>query len=238
MDWPNVIVSLLSGIIGAVFGALLSGYFVYKTTKMHLAHDDVLQKEKTKREEQANRPEFQIVSHKYSPNINNNKANIEVVVALIKGFDGTFMIYEKDIFKENNLAEIVYEFKNVGKTDIACLWVASNKPRTVALHKYSEFKLIDKKQQILSYRCCHDIIIRTQDTISVKFIFERDKSANSFIEAAIVLWIEDINGEWWSQPLFFPENKIYKASKSTQSEFKSYTSENIGLDCFRNPWKW
>lgn len=238
MDPTSIIITAFSGVLGAVLGALISGYFANRAAKIRLQHEDKIRKEQKESEIFAARPEFRIESKVSSLEITDLHCDVEVVMAIIDGFDGVFMKYDNAIFDFKNCAEIVFELKNIGKTDIESLWIASNSPKLLAIHEINQFKRMTKKAQWLSYKACFDRIIRVGDSIKVKFIFNRARCITSPVEAVINLWITDVNDRWWNQPLFFPEDKLYKSLRVSHKEFRDYTSEDVGLDCFKNPLLW
>lgn len=54
--------------------------------------------------------------------------------------------------------------------------------------------------------------------------------------AAITVWLRDVNGRYWSQSLFCPDNKIGLPYLSNYKEFKEYINVDKALKCFRNPY--
>jgi len=70
------------------------------------------------------------------------------------------------------------------------------------------------------------------EVIKIQVICVKGKIISGLFSAPLTLWMRDTNGRWWTQPLFFPYNKIYQSLETTGKEFKEYTDEDTILECF------
>jgi hypothetical protein len=241
MDWVAVFVSAMSGLFGAILGSVITGYFTYKTAKMNLVHEDEMKAKEEKKEAHATRPEFQIVSSSPETKLfdKDETCDITLLFLPIEGFSDPCIVYPKAASDDSKLVEDAFVFKNIGKTDISNFWISTNIPRGTALFNFYSaryYRAVEKG--ILSYRVCYDKIIRPGDEVTIRILSISNRRQAGTIEAALNFWICDCNGRWWSQAFFFPEPKVYTAQESSNKEFNDYTSEDVGLSCFRNPYMW
>ena len=235
MDWTQ----FWSGIIGAVLGSITTGFFTIWVAKMNMKENIKSRNEERKFFFHTNRPEFEVIDSTKITQYEETEDKLEILLAHIKGFDGTYMKYSENLSDKKYLNEITFKLKNVGKTDIDELWISVNYQKTFCIFKYKVFKAFKDSSKILQYRICYDNFIRQGSEIDIKFVFEKDVAINNGISAPITLWFKDVNGNWWSQAFFVPRSTIYKSIMESHSNFKKYTDEDAGLSYFRDmhkPW--
>ena len=219
MEIMSSIITGLIGLIGAFIGAVITGSISYKIAKLNIDNTNRIREEENKfreenkrKEEFRNRPDLRITNFSSAPKRDeNNRCDIELIFLLIKGFDGTFMIYSKEVFDENNLVEYIYELENIGNTNIESVWISTALPKNTSIMTYSIFedcKRINKN--ILNYKECYDYLIRPNEKFLMKILCNKTEVIAGSIGASITLWLEDVNGNWWEQPLFFPSNTPLK----------------------------
>lgn len=81
--------------------------------------------------------------------------------------------------------------------------------------------------------------IKQGDKITVRLYYLKDKIILSNIgSATITLWLKDINGNIWQQPLFIQNDFIDKSYESNNKEFKNSIDIETALKCFENPYLW
>lgn len=235
MEWSQ----FWSGILGAILGSLVTGIFTIIIAKMNLKDNAKIRTEERKFLLHNNRPEFEVINcaniEKFK---SSNSSLIEVLLTKIRGFDGQFMKYSEKLYNEEYLLEMSFKLKNVGKTDIDELWIATNYVKDFSIFKYGVYKKLKDCSKILQYKVCYDKIIRQDSEIKLKFIFEKDIDIYNGYSAPIALWFKDVNGNWWCQQFFVTNNIIYSSKMVKYEKFKEYTDEIKALECFRNPYLW
>lgn len=144
----------------------------------------------------------------------NNRCDIELIFLLIKGYDGTFMIYSKEVFDENNLVEYIYELENIGNTNIESVWISTALPKNTSIMKYSIFEYCKRiNKNILNYKEPYESLIRPKEKFLMKILCNKTEVIAGSIGASITLWLEDVNGNWWEQPLFSHQIKFTPVKK-------------------------
>lgn len=54
----------------------------------------------------------------------------------------------------------------------------------------------------------------------------------------LTLWLNDINGRYWSQLLASPSNQIEISRYRKYSEFREDINIDTAIECFRKPYMW
>lgn len=236
MEWG----SFWSGIIGAVIGAIVTGFFTIWVAKFNLNESRKTREEEKKLFFNTNRPEFEIVKFKQRGKYVKIKSqNITLLLARIKNFDGTYMSYSPEILNEEKIEEVCYSIKNVGKTDIVEVWFTANYVKEFSIFYYDEYLNHPNMSKLLSTKVCYDdIIIRQGQSINLKFILLSQERLTNGVSAPVSIWFRDANNNWWQQPIFVPQKKLYESNMTSLKHFKELTDEVKILECFREPRLW
>ncbi len=240
MDLISIISGLIGAIGGSIIGALITGSFTLKIAEMNLKESRKNREEDLNFYLHQNRPEFEIVQHSIFKDFHeNNNDDMSVCIARIEGFDGDrYFKYSKKLLENKNLEELSLEIKNIGKTDISEIWIAINACKSYSIFEFNSSFPSVINNGYLSYAVCHDKIIRVNDTVKIRFLQLKTNSVEYSFSARITIWIKDVNGNWWSQPYFYPFPTIYESKRKKSNDFELSTSEEKGLECFRNPILW
>ena len=58
------------------------------------------------------------------------------------------------------------------------------------------------------------------------------------IAASLTIWMQDVYGKIWAQPLFVAEGKLYDSKEESWDTFKNLTQTDVAEKCFAGilPW--
>ena len=238
-----IIASVLGGLVGGLFTFLGVWMTIKKKKKKTRQEERKRQKEK---EEQLfeNRPRLEIMGYKklgkYSQQ---RKVDACVLLCSIKEYknEGRAMFfYDESVITPENWVCVEYTLRNTGHTEIDHIYFSTNLPKNTALFNVlNEENVMCHDNHFLNYSVIFEKAIKPQQTVSIKVCYISGKIVVSNIGGApITIWMIDENKNWWSQPLFAPDNKIYNSSRSSHKEWKDYTDEAKAIECFENPMLW
>ena len=148
--------------------------------------------------------------------------------------------YDESVITPENWVCVEYTLRNTGHTEIDHIYFSTNLPKNTALFNVlNEENVMCHDNHFLNYSVIFEKAIKPQQTVSIKVCYISGKIVVSNIGGApITIWMIDENKNWWSQPLFAPDNKIYNSSRSSHKEWKDYTDEAKAIECFENPMLW
>ena len=241
----------MEAIIASVLGGLVGGLFTFLGVWMTIHHEnkktrqEELKRQKEKEEQLfENRPRLEIMGYKkLSTYSAAKKADISLLLCSIKEYknEGRAMFfYDESVITPENWVCVEYTLRNTGHTEIDHIYFSTNLPKNTALFNVlNEENVMCHDNHFLNYSVIFEKTIKPQQTVSIKVCYISDKIVVSNIGGApITIWMIDENKNWWSQPLFAPDNKIYNSSRSSHKEWKDYTDEAKAIECFENPMLW
>lgn len=241
----------MEAIIASVLGGLVGGLFTFLGVWMTIHHEnkktrqEELKRQKEKEEQLfENRPRLEIMGYKkLSKYSAAKKADISLLLCSIKEYknEGRAMFfYDESVITPENWVCVEYTLRNTGHTEIDHIYFSTNLPKNTALFNVlNEENVMCHDNHFLNYSVIFEKTIKPQQTVSIKVCYISDKIVVSNIGGApITIWMIDENKNWWSQPLFAPDNKIYNSSRSSHKEWKDYTDEAKAIECFENPMLW
>lgn len=239
-------------IFASILGGLVGGLFTFLGVLMTIRYEnkkeirEEIRRQKEKEEQQfENRPRFDIVAYsnmrKYSEG---QQADLSVLLCPIEKYeknDGRSMFYyPPEIVDSQKWSSVKYTLKNIGHTEISHLFVSTNLPKNTALFENNkgENKLY-YENHLLNYSVILDKAIKPKESIKLKVCYIDEQVVVSSIgRAPITIWLIDERGNWWSQPLFAPANKIYDCKRTSSKEWKDTTDEEKAIECFEKPYLW
>ena len=241
----------MEAIIASVLGGLVSGLFTFLGVWLTIRHEskktrrEELKQQKEKEEQLLeNRPRLEIMGYKkLSKYSAAEKADISLLLCSIKEYknEGRAMFfYDESVITPENWVCVEYTLRNTGHTEIDHIYFSTNLPKNTALFNVlNEENVMCHDNHFLNYSVIFEKAIKPQQTVSIKVCYISGKIVVSNIGGApITIWMIDENKNWWSQPLFAPDNKIYNSSRSSHKEWKDYTDESKAIECFKNPMLW
>ena len=221
----------------SIAGGLAGGLCTFFGVKLTIKNEEKNRRKDEMQRAIEKRPRLKIVSFKKIDGYKASKLDCEVLFLLFKSVQKNDwkleFLYDEGFKNPNNLVCYDFVFKNVGETEIDCACVTSNDYKRASVfdlnnldffinHRVINYSVwIDKKRNI-----------GKNEKISIRFCFIKGQGDSYFASTPISLFLQDINGRYWHQPLFFNENNIENSSYFLWKDFKNNTDENNGLDFF------
>ena len=232
--------------LGSILGGLIGGIFTFLGVKITINNENRKILENKREEKLKNKPRLEIVNKteimNYNPKFKSNN-ELDVVVLKILNYDNNGsrlnFYYDEEVLNKENLCYKEYTFKNTGVTEIDYICITTNLPKDTALFEFENYEFF-VKERLLNYEAwSNKHFIKQGDKITVRLYYLKDKIILSNIgSATITLWLRDINGNIWYQPLFIQNDFIDKSYESNNKEFKESRDIEIALECFEKPYLW
>lgn len=248
----NFILAYKSKIIIAIFSAVISSFVTFLFTLIRDKRKEkravAFEIERQRKETFQNRPEFEITGYKnylkrtgYGLNL---PCDVEAFVVpidkvSIEGEDNSIVNahYDMTFFDKGKWCCVIYELKNVGKTDISYIDVICNEQKGTCIFKVASAEKY-AEHLMLNYSVLCDKKIRVGQTVTIKFCYHEECVVSGMFSALISLGITDDNDHIWLQPLFAPEEKIYDSRPISAEKYRGYVKTETAEECFRKPYLW
>ena len=232
--------------LGSILGGLIGGIFTFLGVKITINNENKKILEKKREEKIKNKPRLEIVNKTEIKNYSaksKSKNELDVVVLKILNYDNNGsrpnFYYDEEALNKENLCYKEYTFKNTGAAEIDYVCITTNLPKDTALFEFENYEFF-VKERLLNYEAwSNKHFIKQGDKITVRLYYLKDKIILSNIgSATITLWLRDINGNIWYQPLFIQNDFIDKSYESNNKEFKESRDIETALECFEKPYLW
>ena len=227
---------------GSIIGGLIGGLFTFFGVKITIKHDDKRKHQEELKKAFETRPRFEIVSLERKENSIDEASDLSALMIHIDGFQvnrgRSEFSYDLKAKDYKNLVCFEYRLKNIGLTEIDDVALVCNLYKDTALLDLKDSNVyIDQK--FLNYVVyCEKRFIKTNDEIIVRIYFLKSKIIVGTLGASCSLYIRDINGRYWHQPIFVPDKSIESSSLSSYKDFKNYTDIDVAIKCFRGELPW
>lgn len=231
---------------GSILGGLIGGLFTYFGVRLTLKHEMEKEKKKQILKADAEKPRLEIVKFlnfeetKHNRNVNND---CNVLMLDIKKFADdngrARFFYDEQALKDENLQFVEYELKNTGLTEIADICITGNLPRNLSLIEL-ERKETYITENFLNYEVwSNKRYIKPGQSLKLRIYYIKDQVMVSNLGTPIItIWLNDVNGRYWSQLLASPNNQIEISRYRKYSEFRENINIDTAIECFRNPYLW
>lgn len=231
---------------GSILGGLIGGLFTYFGVRLTLKHEMEKEKKKQILKADAEKPRLEIVKFlnfeetKHNRNVNND---CNVLMLDIKKFADdngrARFFYDEQALKDENLQFVEYELKNTGLTEIADICITGNLPRNLSLIEL-ERKESYITENFLNYEVwSNKRYIKPGQSLKLRIYYIKDQVMVSNLGTPIItIWLNDVNGRYWSQLLASPNNQIEISRYRKYSEFRENINIDTAIECFRNPYLW
>ncbi|SHJ79978.1 hypothetical protein SAMN02745751_03403 [Dethiosulfatibacter aminovorans DSM 17477] len=229
--------------ISALVGGIITYFFYLKKESRREKKEKLLKKE----EQRKKRPEFRIESMKDSFNrpgtcIDSQPCDMEIFVAKIENVivenDIVYAEYDDTILDKKSWVSRQYTIKNIGKTAVYEVAIMSNFKRTTCLFNTKSIHEDFIQRGVLNYFELLDRRIDTDESITLKICYNKEKVIKGMFSAEFELGMRDDNGVYWVQPFFAYENKIYESRRITHKEYRDAIKPDIAIECFKKPYLW
>ncbi len=227
-----------------LIGGLVTHFFYLKYGHRKEKKEEVLRKEV----QRINRPEFVITNMKdYFDNpgscvTDNQLCDMEVFVAQIDNVyvkeDTVIAEYNDMIFDKKSWVCRQYTLKNIGKTVVYEIALISNFKKTTCIFDISIINNRLNDFGMLNYHDLLDKRIAPNESITLKLFYNKDKIPVSFISAGFEIGMRDDNGNYWFQPFFAPEDKLYESRRIPHERYTDSIRPDQAVECFQKPYLW
>lgn len=231
---------------GSILGGLIGGLFTYFGVRLTLKNEMEKEKKEQILKADAEKPRLEIVKFlnfeetKHNRNVNND---CNVLMLDIKKFADdngrARFFYDEQALKDENLQFVEYELKNTGLTEIADICITGNLPRNLSLIEL-ERKETYITENFLNYEVwSNKRYIKPGQSLKLRIYYIKDQVMVSNLGTPIItIWLNDVNGRYWSQLLASPNNQIEISRYRKYSEFRENINIDTAIECFRNPYLW
>ena len=231
---------------GSILGGLIGGLFTYFGVRLTLKHEMEKEKKEQILKADAEKPRLEIVKFlnfeetKHNINVNND---CNVLMLDIKKFADdngrARFFYDEQALKDENLQFVEYELKNTGLTEIADICITGNLLRNLSLIEL-ERKETYITENFLNYEVwSNKRYIKPGQSLKLRIYYIKDQVMVSNLGTPIItIWLNDVNGRYWSQLLASPNNQIEISRYRKYSEFRENINIETAIEFFRNPYLW
>lgn len=162
-----------------------------------------------------------------------NEEDIDMKLIVAK-----FKVDENENFKYSeeykNKSEYIFKdfiFKNIGKTAIESLYIASTYKKDTSLleFEYGEYLM---EKGIINYGCMWDKKIFPEGELKVRLYFHKDIVISSGLSCAFIIQFNDSNGKYWEQPFFENKYNLYSPRELSHKEYKDNISTEETIKYF------
>lgn len=211
--------SFLATTIGIAIGWLLNVISTLFFNMWNQFDKKRARKERVERENFKNKPEIICFEAKKKGKID---ASLFVGVVNIKFYSKHNYVvnYSKTICNKDRHAYKDYIFKNIGKSDINMLDIVSTDKRLFFVIDYDSLDSLVKDKS-LWYDFCYDQKIRVGQSKRVRIYFERQNMPSLIYKPVLSCLFVDANGNFWEQPFFYEDSKLYFPHAITDKEYVS-----------------
>lgn len=232
-----------STIIGSVLGGLIGGLFTFLGVKITIKHDDKKKHEEELKRINDERPRLEIVSFKENqPYVASTKSDLDVLVLRIESVNirenTPEFIYDEKALDLNNLITFDYELKNIGLTEIDNITIGCNYQRDTMITDVNHRDPIINHRYLSYDATCRKRFIKSGDQFTLRVCYLKDKVINGALSASLSIYMEDINGRVWQQPLFAPTNETGDSNAISYKQFKDSIDTNLAENCFTGRKYW
>ena len=235
MDWLSF--------AGAIIGGLIGGLFTFLGVKITLRHDDKKRKEEEIKQAIEKRPRLELIKYKdLKESKLNSCADLKALILHIENvkLEGPRIRFEYDkrALDNKELVCFDYNFKNTGATEIDDISLVCTLPRDTAVIDY-DYKQTYLEEDLLNYAVwSNKRFIKPGESVSIKIFYLKDKIISGTLGCAVAIYIRDINGRYWHQPLFAPGQETDNSTLVSFKQFKDSSDIDTAIKCFRGELPW
>lgn len=228
---------------GSVLGGLIGGLFTFFGVKLTLSHQDKQKRKEEMKKQYDERPRLELKDFKdFEHSSFRTKDDCDCLLLNIEKIsksDGKFCFsYDERALDKKNLCSVEYKFVNTGKTEIDGVCLVSNHQQTTCLVELEYTNFLIENKTIFYEAWAKKRFIKPGDYVTIRVSYLKDKIINPPISATIGLYMQDINGNLWHQPLFCPTKETDNSNRANYEDFKRLRDVRLSLECFDKPYLW
>lgn len=147
--------------------------------------------------------------------------------------------YDEKALKDENLVFVEYELKNTGSTEISDICITGNLPKNLSLIELERKEFYITKK-LLNYGVwSNKRYIKPGQTLKLRVYYIKEQIIVSNLGTPVLtIWLNDINGRYWSQLLASPSQQIEISRYRKYSEFRESIDIDKAIECFIDPRMW
>lgn len=235
MDWL--------AFVGSILGGLIGGLFAFIGVKFTLKHEDKKKAEEELKKAINSRPRLELVSFKtFEESDVDSGADLNALILHIDNVEndsyGTSFSYDNKALSLKNLVCIEYTFRNTGLTEIGDVVVVSCLPKDTAILELNEREFYINKKCLNYTAWSKKRFIKNNELIKIKIYYIKEKVITGLIGCPCAIYMRDINGRYWHQPLFAPTSETDNSTIRSFKDFKDATDIDTAIKCFRGELPW
>ena len=231
---------------GSVLGGLIGGLFTFIGVRLTLKHErEKEQKEEIKKAVES-KPRLEVLKYSdFKETANDDTENYDCNVLALSIVDfkedengRPRFFYDNKALDKKKLVFVEYELKNIGLTEIDDICVTSNLPRNVSVFEYERRDLYIN-ENLLNYEVwANKRYIKPGEGLTIRVYYIKDQVMTGMISYPLTIWLHDINGRYWQQNFGSPLNDVEISRLSSRKEFRTDTSIETAIECFKKPYLW
>ncbi len=175
-------------------------------------------------------------------NIEDKTSNLEIFVLPIDGIkvedDHVIAQYDKDMLNKEDWICREYILKNVGKTSVYEIDLICNAKKTTCIFDVHMMNEGTFNFGVLNYSEMYDRRVGPDETFKLKLCYNKDRIISGTFSAMFELGMRDDNGDYWFQPFFAPDDKLYESRNVSYKEYRVKSRADIAIECFKKPYMW
>ncbi|WP_202708327.1 hypothetical protein [Sporosalibacterium faouarense] len=131
-----------------------------------------------------------------------------------------------------------YTIKNVGKTPVYEIDIISNFQKDTCVFNVD---LLDEgilELGVLNYHVLYDRRVGPEESFLLKLCYSKNKIRTGMLSASLEIGMRDDRGNYWMQPFFAPDDKLYKSYGVSYKQYRKRILSDIAIECFKKPYLW
>lgn len=225
MNIETIIDPLISGLIGGcatVIGVLIT-----------IWNENRWRKKRERRTIFNEKPKFSVKKVE-----DEQKADIQVLIVpfeCVKDDDNEIQfIYDRKFKKDKDIVCTDYIFENTGKSAAKYFSVIMNEKKHFSIFEYSRRKSWLESKFINYYVLYDKKEIEPGKTIRLRIYRHKDEEFSNYACAGLSIYFMDEYGNYWEQPFFNGETKLYGPYQKNYKDYRDDISTDKALEYFEN----
>ena len=219
-------VTVLCSIGGAVIGAIISGFFSILIERRNQKKQEEARKKAELQKQIENRPRLELkkyydIKHATFLLRRDFECLLLKIQSVTKDNHALQFLYNDKALNKKNLSCVEYVFTNTGKTEIDSVCIVTNQPTITSIIELENREVLINEKFVSYEAWSNKRFIKPNESISIRICFVKGEEMASPISALTTIYLQDINGRIWRQPLFCPTNEIENSTLTSHTEFKN-----------------
>ena len=229
----------INTILEAIITGLIGGFFTVVGVKITIANENKWKKREEKKKKFNEKPKFKFKKGTFR---SENEADISIFAApfVAKRDEKNYIQFEyDDKLKENDkVVYYDYVFENIGKNAATEFSIVINSQKNASILDF-ENKNEWMEKHLINYSSLYDKrSIESGESIKLRIAYHEDVQFSSCFSATFSILYKDEHGNYWEQPFFERQGKIYEPFEITYKDYLDMVMTKKAMECFEQPWLW